>query len=108
MEKYNIIMMEDATEDLEDIYIYISIELKSTTYAENQINRIKERILELKVFPERYQIIDWEIEGRKDIRRMPVDKYNVLYIVQSNQVRVFNVIHSTSNIENKVKKILNK
>lgn len=103
LKKYSVVITDDAKQDLADIYNYISIDLSSPVYAANQLTRIKESIISLGEFPKRYKTLELEIDGKKDIRRMPVDNYNVLYKIDNNRVVVLYILYSASDINHRLK-----
>ena len=100
MKKYSVQLTKTALDDIESIYIYIAEKLLSPENAIRQYNRLKEAILKLDTFPERYNILDLGSELRHLVRRMPVDNYSVFYIVKDNTVVIIDVLYSSSNIEN--------
>ena len=98
--KYSVQITKAALDDIESIYIYIAEKLLSPENAIRQYNRLKEAILKLDTFPERYNILNIGSELHHQIRRMPVDNYSVFYIVKDNTVVIIDVLYSSSNIEN--------
>lgn len=103
MEKYEIEITKEALRDMEEIYNYIANELLSPDNAIYQYNRIAESILQLDIFPEKFRILESNIEKQKKIRRMPVDNYSVFYVIKENRVIVISVLYSASNIQAKLK-----
>ena len=53
MEQYKVEITKEALQDMEDIYNYIALELRSPENAMGQYNRIADEILTLDVFPQR-------------------------------------------------------
>lgn len=98
--KYSVQITKAALDDIESIYIYIAEKLLSPENAIRQYNRLKEAILKLDTFPERYNILNIGSELHHQIRRMPVDNYSAFYIVKDNTVVIIDVLYSSSNIEN--------
>lgn len=103
MEKYEIEITKEALRDMEEIYNYIANELLSPDNAIYQYNRIAESILQLDIFPEKFRILESNIEKQKKIRRMPVDNYSVFYVIKENRVIIISVLYSASNIQAKLK-----
>ena len=58
MKKYSVQLTKAASDDIESIYRYIADKLLSPENAIKQYNRLKEAILKLDTFPERYNILD--------------------------------------------------
>lgn len=63
----------------------------------------KWRNLQLNIFPEKFRILESNIEKQKEIRRMPVDNYSVFYVIKENRVIIISVLYSASNIQAKLK-----
>lgn len=77
-----IIVTEQAKNDIRDIFYYISMELRAEWSAKRQAARIMNAIEELAFFPEKfpvYQVEPWKSRG---LHLMPVDRYLVAYLVQ--------------------------
>ena len=103
MKQYFVEITEEALEDMEQIYHYISHVLLAPENAMGQYNRIADEILKLDTFPERFRIMDSEPEHSKGIRKMPVDHYFVFYVIRGQRVIVTNVLYSASDIENRLR-----
>ena len=103
MKQYFVEITEEALEDMEQIYHYISHVLLAPENAMGQYNRIADEILKLDTFPERFRIMDSEPEHSKGIRKMPVDHYFVFYVIREQRVIVTNVLYSASDIENRLR-----
>lgn len=103
MEKYEVLITEEALKDMGEIYQYILLTLQSPENAIGQYDRIANEILTLSAFPNRYRLVDFEPERSRGLRRMLVDNYSVFYIVQGEQVIVTDVLYSGSDIERRLK-----
>ena len=93
-EQYKVVYSSEALEDLDAIYSYIAFELMAHTTAENQVNRIRKEMRSLNLFPERYEVVDWEPWLSLKMRKVPVDNYIIYYLVdldnlQVNIIRIF-------------------
>lgn len=102
MKKYIVEITEEALADMEHIYNYIAFDLLSPRNAMGQYNRISNEILKLDMLPERFQVIDYEFEQLKEMRRMPIDNYSVFYVIQGDRVIVTNVLYSASDIASRL------
>ena len=91
MEKYIVEITKEALQDMEDLYHYIAIDLLSPENALGQYNRIADKILNLSVFPEKFQLLESEPERSRGIRRMLVDNYSVFYTIKENKVIITDV-----------------
>lgn len=103
MNKYEIVVTDEAVADLENIYLYIAITLLSPEIASDQYDRITAQILKLDIMPEKYRIIDSEPEKSRGLRIMPVDNYSVIYIVDDTTITVTNILYSASDMHEKFK-----
>lgn len=103
MERYDVLLTEEARKDMEDIYHYIARQLQSPENARRQYDRIADGILTLDLFPARYRVVDFEPEHTAGLRRMLVDHYSVFYVIQENRVIVTDVLYSASDIEQRLK-----
>lgn len=99
MKKYKIEITGEALQDMEDIYNYIAIDLLSPESAMGQYNRIADEILTLDIFPERFKIMEAELEKRMELRRMIVDNYSIFYVIRGDKVVVTDVLYTASDIE---------
>ena len=78
--KYKIIWLNSFKYELSHIYNYLSRTLKEPSLANKFHNEVFKFISTLSYFPERYQ----KIFPDKNIRRIPIDKYVILYTVNHN------------------------
>ena len=59
--------------------------------AKNQVNRIREAIRKLNVFPEKHEHVVWEPWASMGMRFLPVDRYIAYYIV-NDETRTVSVV----------------
>lgn len=85
---YNIILSDQADEDIRGIYEYIAFDLQSRQNAIGQINRLEKEILSLNQMPERFSRHQSEPWYSRNLRVMPVDHYLVFYIPDHNEQTV--------------------
>ncbi|MBQ8821565.1 MAG: type II toxin-antitoxin system RelE/ParE family toxin [Lachnospiraceae bacterium] len=79
MDKYKVKLNPRAIRELESIYEYIAKEKQAPENARGQIDRIKQAILNLDIFPQSHQE---RMEGRyvgKGYRQLLVDNYIVIF-----------------------------
>lgn len=103
MEKYKVEITREALQDMEDIYNYIAKELLSPENAMGQYNRIADEILALDTFPERFRIMESELEKSMELRRMLVDNYSVFYTIRDDKVIVTDVLYTASDVEERLR-----
>lgn len=75
----------EALDDLRAIYSYIAFRLKERGTAARQVERIQREIRGLREMPERYASMNGEPWVSMGIRKLPVDNYLVLYLVDSTK-----------------------
>ena len=103
MIKYTVQITNEALKDMEAIYDYIANEFFSPSTALNQYNRIAEEIMELSYMPQRFNLLEFEPEHSRGIRRRNIDNYAIFYIIKDDIVIVINVLYGASDIEKKLK-----
>ena len=94
MKKYHVEITEEALQDMQDIYNYIAAELLAPDIAKEQYSRIAKGILKLDTFPQRFRIMNSDLERRMELRRLIVDNYSVFYTIRNEKVIVLNVLYS--------------
>lgn len=104
MTSYKVELTDEAIENLEQIYLYITEELKSTAIVKKQYERIASQIMSLETFPERYHVLENEKAYSRGMRMMPIDNYAIIYIVRDNRVIVTNILYGASDIQIKLSK----
>lgn len=79
MDKYKVKLAPKAVQDLERIYQYIASEKQTPVIAKGQIDRIKEAILNLSIFPYAHQVRKEGKYAKRGYRQLLVDNYIVVY-----------------------------
>ena len=108
MKKYKVKITDEALVDMEHLYNHIQYILLAPESAKRQYDRIADAILELAVFPERFQKIGAKPWHSMGLRRMPVDRYSVFYVIDGDSVIVTDVLYSASDIESRLKGPVNR
>ena len=101
MNKYKVIVSDQADQDLRGIFEYIALELLSPDNAAGQLDRIEAAINKLDMFPEAHRLYEDEHWNSRNLRVLPVDNYVVFYIPDNDDltVTVIRVIYGGRNIE---------
>lgn len=91
---YTVTISPRAIEDLRTIHSYIAYELQIPDIANEQINRIRQGIRALDVFPFRYPIVKWEPWHSQNTHQFPIDHFIVFYQIDSTNklvtvIRIF-------------------
>lgn len=78
--QYKIIWLNSFTHELSHIYYYLSNILKETSTANKFHIKVVKLISTLSYFPEKYP----RLHHNTDIRKIPIDKYIILYKFNRN------------------------
>ncbi|WP_290793217.1 type II toxin-antitoxin system RelE/ParE family toxin [Halomonas sp.] len=99
--KYRVIIVPIAEEDLDDIFYYIALELNNKSAAEKLIDQISNKILRLQDFPFSCSLVEDPYLKDKGYRKLIVDNYTVFYIVNEadKQAVVMRVLYSRKKYE---------
>lgn len=105
MNKYNIRILDEAKDDMKKIIIYIKTELKEPEIARQHRKAFRKEISKLKDSANIYNIIDSEIKGKSDIRKINIKNFMIFYriIEDIKEVQVIAVYYSGSNWQKNVK-----
>lgn len=105
---FRIIYAPEAADDLRSIYSYIAYEKLAPEHAEGQINRIRNAIRKLDLFPDGHAYVNWEPWLSMGMHFVPVDNYTVYYLVDEDQnaVKIVRIFYSGRDVENIVRKHL--
>jgi len=100
MNKYKIDIYSSAIADMKNIYKYIAMVRQSPENARAQIERIKEKIATLEVFPHSHQLILRGVYSHFEYRQLLVDNYVVVFKIdeQSQTVDVIGVNYQGQNL----------
>ena len=82
--KFIIFQTADFEEELEKIIYYINKKLKEPNIAEKFYNDVINKILSLSFMPERYMKIKVSKDNHRDIRKLPIKDYLIIYEVNKN------------------------
>lgn len=88
---FDVQITSHAERDLRQIFEYIYNELQSPINANNQLDRLEDRITRLDQMPFRYRLYEREPWKSRGLRVMPVDNYLVFYI-PDEQTQIVNVV----------------
>ena len=86
--EYSVWYSDEAKEDLRNIFLYIAYNLQARDSAEGQVNRIREAIKGLNKYPKRNPAVPYEPWASLGMRRLNVDNYAILYLVDDKNSRV--------------------
>jgi plasmid stabilization system protein ParE len=102
MKRYEVIMSDKASADMDDIYNYIADKLLEPGIAAKQYDRIADAILTLEEMPERIRLMDSEPERSYGLRPLIIDNYTVFFVIDGDSVCVTRVLYSASDISKRL------
>ena len=99
--KWHVDYADDAVQDLQAIYDYISSTLQEPGIAERQTNRIMDTADTLDHMPFRYRLYDNEPWRSRGLRVLPVDNYIIFYLPDETQntVTIIRIMYGGRDIE---------
>lgn len=103
--KYEVIVTQQAEEDLRTIYEYIAFRLLAPDAAKGQIDRIEGRILGLEELPERFCAYEKEPWVSRGLRVTPTDRHRIFYIPDKEQriVSIVRILYEGMNIDKQLR-----
>ena len=92
---------ENAEQDLQDIYNYISDILLSPEIAEKQTDRIMDACDSLNHMPLRHRVYENEPWSSKGLRFMPVNNYLIFYLINESKhiVEIIRIMYASRDID---------
>ncbi len=103
MKQYSVRLSQNAYNDLESIYSYISYQLLSPETAANIYNELLDSIESLKVMPKRVPLMKSTKEAARGYRLMSVKKYAIIFkTVDDETVEVLRILYGPSDIVSKL------
>jgi Plasmid stabilization system protein len=102
MDRYIVKITAKALNDMREIYEYIADDLNSPMAAMHQYDGIAAAVESLDVFPERIKVMESEPEHAIMLRKMDIDNYAVLFVIEDTTVIVTNVFYGASDISRKL------
>lgn len=99
--KYSLKFTPKASEDLEQIYSYITGTLLAELAADNLLERIESSIMKLRSFPYSGSFVLDEPLKNRGYRKLIIDNYIAFYLVneQEKQVVVMRIIYGAQNYQ---------
>lgn len=95
--RYTVKFTQRASEDLEEIYDYISNKLFAENAADNLLQKIEISIMRLEEFPYSCSYVKDEILREKGYRKLIIENYIVFYLVNEEEkdVIIMRILHGT-------------
>lgn len=80
---------DECNEEINEIYDYITNNLKENNVAKRLIKEVTDKILNLETSPELYMKIGKSDRLRREYRRIVVKNYIVLYIIDLEKMKIY-------------------
>ena len=92
---YRIKFTPIASEDLEEIYRYISKELHAEGAAVNLLEKIEQSVMRLKDYPFSCNYVEDEFLKQKGYRKLIINNYIVFYLIdeEKEQVNIMRILY---------------
>ena len=99
---YNVVISENAENDIKDIYNHIKYSLCAPKAAARIADLIEKQIMSLEYEPERFRIYDREPWKSRGMRQVTAENYIIFYIPDNDTrtVTVIRVIYGGRDIDN--------
>ena len=100
MVKYGIVLYPKVYDDIDDIYLYVSIMLQDPTTAKRQTDIIWDAIKKLETFPQSHQDRLYGRYANKGYKQLIVNRFIVIYKIDEykKEVRVVTVQYCGRNL----------
>ncbi len=96
MKKYNVIILEVAQIELEEI-ARVHLELVGVESAKNIVNKIMGKIERLETYPLSSSLIKDKVLGSMGYRILVCDKYLCIYRLLGDEVYIYHIVHGAIN-----------
>lgn len=98
---YSLKFTPKASEDLEQIYGYVSEKLFNNTAANNLLEKIEVGIINLKNFPYSGSFVSDELLKSKGYRKLIIENYIAFYLINEpeKQVVIMRIIYGAQNYQ---------
>lgn len=98
-----------AQQDLRDVYEYIAYSLLTPETAAKQANRIMKAIRSLEEMPMRYPLYSDEPWHSQGLRFVPVDNYQVFYLLNESEsiVQIVRIMYGARDIPKQLSETFN-
>ena len=98
---YSLKFTPKASNDLEEIYIYISEKLFADAAANNLLEKIENSIMRLKDCPSSCSLVSDELLKSKGYRKLIVENYIVFHLINESekQVVIMRILYGAQNYQ---------
>lgn len=96
---FEVVIFPLAQADMEEIFNYISNNLKNKIAAGKLINDFKRTIEIIRLFPESFPLINNEYVNDKNIRKVSLKNYIIFYRIVNYEIQIIRVLHGLQKYE---------
>ena len=96
---FEVVIFPLAQADMEEIFNYISNNLKNKIAAGKLINDFKRTIEMIRLFPESFPLINNEYVNDKNIRKVSLKNYIIFYRIVNYEIQIIRVLHGLQKYE---------
>ena len=96
---FEVVIFPLAQADMEEIFNYISNNLKNKIAAGKLINDFKRTIEIIRLFPESFPLINNEYVNDKNIRKDSLKNYIIFYRIVNYEIQIIRVLHGLQKYE---------
>ena len=92
---YKVVYLPTARRQLEDVVMYIAVDLYAPDSAMNFADEVDEAVQKLKEMPYRFPLYHTLYAMKHEIRFFPVKNYNVYYVIneETKTVEIWRILH---------------
>lgn len=98
MNRYRIKISDHAAADLKALRDYISQTFQEPELGRKKVERIRDELKTLEVFPKRNALLQSQPEKEMGMRKMPVENHCIFYTVDEDTVHIVRIIYSGSDL----------
>lgn len=98
--KYNVVITQNALDDIAELFKYINTALKEPTVASEMKKVILSAVDSLEEFPMRSPIVSTEPFQRDGIRKILVKNYYIFYRVTEDRVVILRILYNRRDWQN--------
>lgn len=99
---YNVILTNDANNDINQIIVFIATESRSKKVAVEYLNKLETAILSLNKFPERGSNPRYKILRNQGFKFIVIEQHLIFYKIkeENKTIIVYRVLHQKSSYQN--------
>ena len=106
--KFGYRMTGKAKSDLEEIISYIAIELANTQAASDFMDKVQDKIEEIRAFPNTGVLVRNEFLQEKNVRRKSIENYIMYYLpnIKENIIYILRIVYGKRNLDDILREMM--